>query len=163
MRNHVLCVVVMAAIGLLLSGCSSYGGMAALHRPASVIDALPAELKFLERNPGSPKKFLLLSEDAGVKYFASESEDFTSACLAVYPLDKPAQWEVSCDNGVTGQREIVTVIGPDGRSVKLVTTDLDTAPLENQGWRKIHENILVGFCTPWPIAPPSGTRITARD
>lgn len=163
MKNHVLCVVVMAAIGLLLSGCSSYAGMAALHRPASVIDALPSELKFLERNSGSPKNFLLLSEDAGVKYFAYESEDFTSACLAVYPLDKPAQWRVSCDEAVTGEREIVTVIGPDGRSAKLVTTDLDTASLENHGWRKVHENILVGFCTPWHIVPPSGTCISARD
>lgn len=141
----------MASIGLLLNGCSSYGGMSALHRPSLATDALPPELKFLEKNLGSPKNFLLLSEDAGVKYFAYESEDFTSACLAVYPLDKPAQWEVSCDNAVTKEREIVTVIGPDGQSAKLVTTGLDTAPLENQGWRKIHENILVGFCTPWRI------------
>ena len=162
MKKHMLYVVVITAIGLLLNGCSSYGGMAALHRPSSVIDELPSELTFLEKNVSSPKNFLLLNEDARVKYFAYESEDFTSACLAVYPLDKPAEWQVSCDDTVTGEREILTVIGQDGRSAKLVTTDLDATPLENQGWRKIHENILIGFCTPGTIAPPSGTCITAR-
>lgn len=163
MKYHVLCVVAMAAVGLLLSGCSSYGGMAALHRSAAASDVLPSELKFLETNSGSPKNFLLLSEDAGVKYFAYESEDFTSACLAVYPIDKPTQWHVSCEDAVTGEREIVTIIGQDGRSAKLVTTGLHTAALENNGWRKIHENILVGFCTPGTIGPPSGMCITAKD
>jgi hypothetical protein len=134
----------MAAGLLFLSGCSSYEGVMALHRGKTSQDELPSELKFLETKAGSPKNFRLLSEDKGVKYFASESEDFTGACLALYPVNRPTQWHVSCSQGISADREIVTATGPDGASAKFVTTGFDTGTLEKTGWRKIHENILLG-------------------
>ncbi|MBT2514966.1 hypothetical protein [Arthrobacter sp. ISL-30] len=134
----------MAAILLLLTGCSSYEGMEAFHREATSEDELPPEIKLGPEGDPSRDNFRLLSEHEGVKYYAGESDNFLTACLVVFPEDKPTQWIASCSQGVTGQREILTATGPDGSTTKLVTTGFDTKGLEAAGWRKIHENVLVG-------------------
>jgi hypothetical protein len=43
-----------------------------------------------------------------------------------------------------GDREIVTVSHIGQPTAKLVTTGFDTRALEAEGWRKIHDNVLVG-------------------
>ena len=69
------------------------------------------------------------------------------ACIAVYPVDKPDQWAIGCSEGITGDREIVTVNHTGQPTAKLVTTGFDTSALESGGWRKIHDNVLIGSAT----------------
>ncbi len=94
-----------------------------------------------------PSGFRFLTEDAGVKYYAAENSDHTTACMAVYPVDKPDQWFTGCSDAITGDREIVTVSHIGQPTVTLVTTGFDTRSLESEGWRKIHDNVLVGAVT----------------
>lgn len=126
----------------LLTGCSGYSGIAAVQRTAEAKDDLPASVRNV--NPDLPSDFRFLAEDANVKYFAAESPDHTTACIAVYPVDKPDQWVTGCSGGITGEREIVTSSHTGQPTVKLVTTGFDTRSLESEGWRKIHDNVLVG-------------------
>ena len=130
---------------LALTGCSSYSGIAAVQRTAEAKDDLPAEIGSV--NPNLPSDFRFLTEDAGVKYYAAESSDHATACVAVYPVDKTDQWFTGCSEGITGEREIVTVGHIGQPTVKLVTTGYDTRGLESEGWRKIHDNVLVGTVT----------------
>jgi hypothetical protein len=137
---------VTAGVALLaLTGCSSYPGITAVHRAARPQDDLPAEI--LNQDPDLPSDFRFLTEDSGVKYFASESPDFTTACIAVYPVDEPDQWVTGCSDGIKGEREVVTVSHIGQPTTKLVTTGFDTRALESEGWRKIRDNVLVGAVT----------------
>ncbi|MDQ0028787.1 hypothetical protein [Arthrobacter bambusae] len=130
---------------LALTGCSSYSGIAAVQRTAEAKDDLPAEIGRV--NPQLPSGIRLLTEDAGVKYYAAESSDHTTACIAVYPIDKPDQWFTGCSDGIDSDREIVTISHIGQPTVKLVTTGFDTRALESDGWRKVHDNVLVGVVT----------------
>jgi hypothetical protein len=141
MKNRTLAAAAVGAALLVLTGCSSYSGITAVHRPAEPRDALPPGI--LPVNPDMPSDFRLLAEDAGVKYFAAESPDLRTACVAVYPVDKPDQWITGCSDGITNEREVVTVSHTGQPTVKLVTTGFDTRTLESDGWRKVHANILV--------------------
>jgi hypothetical protein len=134
-----------AAALLVLAGCSSYSGISAVRRTAEAKDDLPAEIRSVD--PDMPSDFRFLTEDSGIKYFAAESSDHATACIAAYPLDKPDQWVSGCSDRITGDREIVTVSHPGQPTVKLVTTGFDTRTIESQGWRKIHANVLVGTVT----------------
>lgn len=134
-----------AAALLLLTGCSSYSGIAAVQRSAEAKDDLPAEIRIV--NPNMPSDFRFLTEDAGVKYYAAESADHATACIAVYPVDNPDQWGTGCSGGITSVREIVTVSRIGQPTVKLVTTGFDTRDLESESWRKVHDNVLVGTVT----------------
>jgi hypothetical protein len=131
-----------AAVLLALAGCSSYSGITAVQRPAEAKDDFPDDI--LLSDPDMPSDFRLLTEDGGVKYFAAESSDHAIACIAAYPLDKPDQWVSGCSDGITGDREIVTVSHIGQPTVKFVTTGFDTRALESEGWRKVHANVLVG-------------------
>ena len=142
MKNRVSKTVAIAAAVLLLPACSGYRGIAAVHREVDARDSLPADVR--NANPDQPSDFRLLVEDAGVKYFAAESEDFTKACIAVYPVDEPDQWSIGCSDGITNDREIVTVGHVGQPTAKLVTTGFDTRALEDSGWKKIHDNVLIG-------------------
>ncbi|WP_419200179.1 hypothetical protein [Paenarthrobacter nitroguajacolicus] len=62
---------------LVMTGCSSYAGIAAVQRTAEAKDDFPAEVESLD--PKMPSDFRFLIEDAGVKYFAAEGSDHTSA------------------------------------------------------------------------------------
>lgn len=135
----------ITALLLSLTACSGYQGITAVHREMDARDNLPATVR--NSNPDLPSDFKLLAEDAGVKYFAAESKDFTRACIAVYPVDKPDQWAIGCSEGITAHREVVTVSHTGQPTAKLVTTGFDTSDLEAAGWRKIHDNILIGSAT----------------
>lgn len=145
MTYRVLKAAAAAACLLLMAGCSSYSGIAAVQRAAEAKDDLPAEIR--NAPPGMPSDFRFLTEEAGVKYFAAESSDHATACIAAYPIDKPDQWVVGCGDRITADREIVTVSHIGQPTVKLVTTGFDTRALESEGWRKVHPNVLVGRAT----------------
>jgi hypothetical protein len=145
MKYRVLTTAAATVALLLVTGCSNYSGIPAVQRTAEAKDKLPAEIGSV--NPDMPSDFRLLAVDAGVKYLASESSDHTTACIAVYPVDKPDQWITGCSDGITGDREIVTVSHIGQPTVKLVTTGFDTRALESEGWRKVHDNVLVGPVT----------------
>ena len=145
MRLEVLRAGLFGVLLLSLAGCSSYPGIAAVHRAAEPRDDLPAEI--VNANQDQPSNFRLLVEQSGVKYFASESEDYMSACIAAYPIDEPQQWTLACSSGITNEREIVTSSHIGQPTVKFVTTGFDTRALETEGWKKIHDNILVGSST----------------
>ncbi|MFJ6271197.1 hypothetical protein ACIQG8_14540 [Pseudarthrobacter oxydans] len=145
MKNRVFRTTAITALLLSLTACSGYQGITAVHREMDARDNLPAAVQ--NSNPDLPSDFRLLTEDAGVRYFAAESEDFTRACIAVHPVDKPDQWAIGCSEGITGDREIVTVTHTGQPTAKLVTTGFDTSALESGGWRKIHDNVLIGSAT----------------
>ncbi|MEV7455862.1 hypothetical protein [Pseudarthrobacter oxydans] len=145
MKNRVFRTTAITALLLSLTACSGYQGITAVHREMDARDNLPAAVQ--NSNPDLPSDFRVLTEDAGVRYFAAESEDFTRACIAVYPVDKPDQWAIGCSEGITGDREIVTVNHTGQPTAKLVTTGFDTSALESGGWRKIHDNVLIGSAT----------------
>ncbi len=134
--------VAAAGAVLLLTGCSNYPGIAAVQRPAEAKDALPTHIR--SEKADLPSDFRLLAEADGVKYFAAESPERTTACIAAYPVDKPDQWTLACSDGITGEREIVTTSHTGQPTVKLVTTGFDTKALEAEGWRKVHDNVWVG-------------------
>ena len=75
MKNRVSKTLAIAAALLLLPACSGYQGIAAVHREVDARDNLPIDVR--NASPDQPSDFRLLVEDAGVKYFAAESEDFT--------------------------------------------------------------------------------------
>lgn len=52
-----------------------------------------------------------------------------------------------CLDSIKGDREIVTVSHLGQPTAKLVTTGFDTRALESEGWRKIHEDVLIGAIT----------------
>ena len=72
-----------AAALLVLAGCSSYSGISAVRRTAEAKDDLPAEIRSVD--PDMPSDFRFLTEDSGIKYFAAESSDHATACIAAYP------------------------------------------------------------------------------
>ena len=145
MKYRTLQAATAGAVLLALTGCSSYSGIAAVQRTAEAKDDLPAEIGSV--NPNLPSGFRFLTEDAGVKYYAAESPDHATACIAVYAIDKPDQWFAGCSDGITDDREVVTISHIGQPTVKLVTTGFDTRALESEGWRKIHDNVLVGTVT----------------
>lgn len=145
MKYRTLTTVSAVSALLTLTGCSGYSGIAAVQRTAEAKDDIPAEIGSV--NPKLPSGFRFLTEDAGVKYYAAESSDHATACIAVYPVDEPDQWFTGCSDGITGDREIVAISHIGQPTVKLVTTGFDTRSLESDGWRKIHSNVLVGTVT----------------
>lgn len=145
MRYRTLKKATVVAALLALTGCSSYSGITAVQMTAEAKDDLPAEIGSV--NPNLPAGFRFLTEDSGVKYYAAESSDHTTACIAVYPIEQTDQWFTGCSDGITGEREVVTISHIGQPTVKLVTTGFDTRALESEGWRKIHDNVLVGTVT----------------
>lgn len=154
MKYRVLAAAGVVATLMALTACSNYSGITALQRASEARDELPVEIR--NANPDMPSDYRLLTEDAGVKYFAAESPDHTTACIAVYPVDEPDQWTIGCADGIEDVREVVTVSHIGQPTAKLVTTGFDTRVLESEGWRKVHENVLVGGVSrPWKIGHPT--------
>ncbi|MCU1566975.1 MAG: hypothetical protein JWQ56_1912 [Pseudarthrobacter sp.] len=74
LKYRTLTMTAIGAVLLALTACSSYSGITAAHRTAEAKDDLPAEVRLVD--PDMPSDFRLLTEDAGVKYFVSESSDY---------------------------------------------------------------------------------------
>jgi len=133
-------VVAAGVAGLLLGGCSVPAGLKALDRAATSEDTLPAFVILPEGVSGSSAR-LLVTQD-GVRYFAAESDDARTACVAVVPPGESPDWHVGCSDA-SGPGQIVTVSGQNGSlSTTLLADGSDTGKLV-PGWTKIADNILV--------------------
>jgi hypothetical protein len=127
--------------GLVLSSCSDASGFKALERVATPDDALPDGANF---GPETKlDKVLLVAEANGKKYFLGQDDQELRACLGTFPVNNPTGWHSGCVSAGTREGEILKTYGPDQEASILVTDGYDTKELEQSGWTKIHENILV--------------------
>lgn len=84
----------------------------------------------------------LLATRNGVRYFAVESDDARTICLAVVPPDQDPEWQVGCSEA-RRSGEIVNLSSSINQlSTILLADDSDTGKLE-PSWTKIADNILV--------------------
>lgn len=138
--------IALLTVPLLLGGCASNGyGIAALKAPAGPKDVAPEDvnLPFLEQVDAATLRFLV--EDDGRQYFAAQSTDGAQACLAVFHVDQQVTDYAGCGVAVgSSSNRIVTVSGQDRRSAVLVRDNADTAQLESEGLRRVHQNVYVG-------------------
>ena len=137
--------IALLAVPLLLTGCSSDGyGIAALEAPAGPDDVLPAgtELRFpLQIDEASLR---LLVEDDDRQYFGAESADGAHFCVAVRSVDQQFGGYAGCgDAKASTANRIITVGGPDGKSTTLVRDNANTERLENEGLKRIHQNVYI--------------------
>ncbi|MDJ0317375.1 MULTISPECIES: hypothetical protein [Arthrobacter] len=134
-------LVMAASIAvLLLSGCSAESGLKALDRAATTEDALPAFVTMQEQVDRDSSR--LLATRDGVQYFALQSEDAKTTCLAVVLPDADDEWQVGCSD-TKRSGDIVSMSSLKGSlSTILLGDDSDTGKLE-PGWTKIADNILV--------------------
>lgn len=86
---------------------------------------------------------LLVAEANGKKYFLGQNDQELNACLATYPVDNPTAWHTGCGSAGTREGEILKTYGPDQEASILDSDGYDTKDLEEAGWTKIHDNILV--------------------
>lgn len=130
-----------ACIAVLLGGCSAPAGLAVFQREAVAGDQLPAEAASTE-NPKLENSRLLVEAD-GVRYYAAQGDHRTLSCLIAVPKADPSGFVGGCGSSMT-TGQIVSVSRHDGKSATLVTDGFETKELEAQGWRKLHQNVLVG-------------------
>lgn len=139
MTRAAFSLVAAGIAALLLSGCSGQLGITALDRDALPEDALPAFVTVPE--PANQETARLLATRAGVRYFVAESDDSTTACLAVVPPGEPPNWFVGCGPN-TGTGQIIESSGAGVPSTRLLADGSETGKLE-PGWTKVTDNILV--------------------
>jgi len=127
-------------IALMLGGWSAPAGLAVFQREAVARDQLPAEAASAE-NPKLENSRLLVEAD-GVRYYAAQGENRMLTCLVAVSDAGPGSFIGGCGRSMaTGQ--IVSISGQVGKSATLVTDGFETKELVAQGWRKIHQNVLV--------------------
>ncbi|TQS87800.1 hypothetical protein EU811_22115 [Arthrobacter sp. TS-15] len=146
MKLKLTATIALLTVPLLLGGCASNGyGIAALKAPAGPKDVVPEDVKlpFLEQVDATTLRFLV--EEDGRQYFAAQSTDGAQACLAVFHLDQQITDYAGCAVAAgSSSNKIVTVSGTDRRPAALVRDNADTAQLESEGLRRIHQNVYVG-------------------
>lgn len=141
MKHFSLRFVGAAGIVLvLLTGCSGQAGLKVLDRAATVEDALPAIVPLPDQvNRDSAR--LLASKD-GVQYFAAQSDDARTTCMALVPPGDASDSHVGCGD-TKSAGEIVNMSSSEGAfSTILLGDDSDTGKIES-GWIKIADNILI--------------------
>lgn len=133
-------VVAAGLAALLLSGCSAESGLRALDRAAAPEDILPSFVT-LQEHVDRDSSRLLATRD-GVRYFALQSDDARTTCLAVVPPGEGPDWQVGCSD-TRRSGEIVNMSSlKDQLSTILLGDDSDTGKIE-PGWTKIEDNVLV--------------------
>lgn len=141
MKRVSLSFVAAAGIAiLLLAGCSGQAGLEVFDRAATPEDSLPAAVTLpTEVNRDSSR--LLATKDS-VRYFAVQSDDARTTCVAIFPSDEDLDWHAGC-GGTTGSGEIVKVSSAKGPfSTILLGDHSDTGKIES-GWTRIADNVLV--------------------
>lgn len=131
--------VLLAGSLLALAGCSSATGIADLDRAATEADRWPgdpSQLEGLDRDSAR-----LLATHGGARYFAVSSQDQQVACLFKFAGSSAGEAVGGC-GGVGSAGIIVDVTAPSTRMM-LVRSDADLADLEEAGWTRIHENVLI--------------------
>lgn len=139
--RRIFAATILVGIMAPLSACSSHTGIAALERPSTPDDVLPAEV-MLEDTIDRDRARLLTTHEQK-RYFAATTPDSTDACIIVVPSDDNSQWFAGC--GLLGATDIVVTasITPGNTVASLVRDDADTREQESEGWTRIHDNILI--------------------
>ncbi|MGH3651816.1 MAG: hypothetical protein ACRDT3_02590 [Glutamicibacter sp.] len=136
-RNKALCALL--AVGMLaLAGCSSGTGIPALDRDLAETDKWPGDKSQLEDLDMQSVRFLVTHDNAD--YFAAASADEQTACLFKF-----VQGEASAAGGCggAGGADAIVEVRTPGTKMMLVRAGSETSDLEDAGWARIHENILV--------------------
>lgn len=139
--RRIFAATILVAMVAPLSACSSHTGIAALERPATPDDALPAEVMLGDTIDRDSARLLTTHEQN--RYFAATSPHSTDACIIVVPSDSSSPWVAGC--GLLGAPDIIVTasITPGKSSASLVRDDADTRTQESEGWTRIHDNILI--------------------
>lgn len=133
-------IAVAGIASLLLTGCSGQAGLNALQRDATPEDSLPSSIT-LSEDVNRDSSRLLATKD-GVRYFAVQSDDARTTCVAVVPSDEENDWHVGCGE-TRNYGEIIKVSSAKGPySTILLGDDSDTGNIES-GWIKIADNVLI--------------------
>ncbi|MEG2577369.1 MAG: hypothetical protein RSA54_06525 [Glutamicibacter sp.] len=136
-RGKTLCALLAAGL-LALAGCSSATGIPALDRDPAGTDQWPGDRSQLENLGMQSVRFLATHGNAD--YFATASADEQRACLFKF-----AQGEASAAGGCggAGDADAIVEVSAPGTRMMLVRAGSDFSDLEEAGWTRIHENILV--------------------
>lgn len=129
----------LMATALLLAGCSGQAGIKALDRDATADDVLPAFVIVPE--PANAETARLLATRNGIQYFAVQSDDLKTACLAVVQGDESTSWQMGCGQN-NGSGKILDLQGAGSLSASLWADGSDTGTIE-PGWIKLTDNVLV--------------------
>ncbi|KWR73874.1 hypothetical protein RN04_01250 [Arthrobacter sp. W1] len=139
MGNRKKALFALLAIGTqVLTACSSGTGIPALDRDLAETDKWPGDRSQLENLDSQSVRFLVTNDNAD--YYAAASADGQTACLFKF-----VQGEDSAAGGcggAGGADAIVEVTAP-GTKMMLVRAGSDISHWEDEGWTKIHENVLV--------------------
>jgi hypothetical protein len=135
-RYAVIAVGVVSLLGL--TGCSGGDGIAALDRAGTLDDQLPGYVLTQGVDVDSVRQ---VAEHKGIRYFISRTEEDNGFCVIRTKGQDERAWGTACSTGTgkvvsnptTGILEVVT----------LVTDGYATDDLEEDGWIRIQENLLI--------------------
>lgn len=139
MGNRGKALFALLAIGTLaLASCSSGTGIPALDRDAAETDKWPGDKSQLENLDMHSVRFLVTNDNAD--YFAAASADKQTACLFKF-----VQGEDSAAGGCggAGGADVIVEVSVPGTKMMLVRAGSDISRWEDEGWTRIHENVLV--------------------
>lgn len=131
-------VVVAGLAALRLSGCSGESGLRALDRAATPDDALPLFVTLQEQVDRDSAR--LLATRDGVRYFALQSDDARTTCLAVVPPGVDPEWQVGCGDARRSGEIVNMSSSKEQPSTILLGDDSDTGKDEPR-WTKIADNL----------------------
>lgn len=139
--RRIFAATILVAMMAPLSACSSHTGIAALERPSTPDDALPAEVTLGDTIDRDSARLLTTHEQK--RYFTATTPHSTDACIIVVPSDANSPWASAC--GLLGATDIIVTasITPGNTAASLVRDDADTRAQESEGWIRIHDNILI--------------------
>jgi hypothetical protein len=120
-----------------MTGCSGGEGIAALSDGAGPEDQLPAYVLTQDLDATSVRKVI---EKDGITYFISRPAQDQGFCIIRTKGRDDTAWGAACGTG-TG-RVITNSITGIPEAVTLVTDGYSTDDLEEEGWTKIHDNLL---------------------
>ncbi|WP_449373140.1 hypothetical protein [Arthrobacter psychrolactophilus] len=123
-------VIAAGIAALVLSGCSGQSGFKALDRAATPDDALPASIT-LEDSMNRDSSRLLVTDD-GVQYFALQSDDARTTCVAVVPPGEASEWHLGCGD-TRSSGEIIKISGPSGAYSTILQGDDSAAGTVQSG------------------------------
>jgi hypothetical protein len=135
-------VKIVAAIGLAMtmSACDGGDGIQALDGERTSEDQLSAYVSTDDLDTDSVRKAV---EADGFTYFLAEGRD-SGYCLIRTGAQDGSDHITGCS---TGSGHLTTTslgsMSPEPRSMVLVTDGYTTKDLEDDGWTKIHQNIVV--------------------
>lgn len=131
-------VVAGMCMVLLVSGCSQgSAGVGLLDEPPISAQALPADLYGSDVEPDSAR---FVAEYEGMSYFLAQPAEPGMAhgvCLVALETES-----IACGGPSSDATQLVT-LDVAGTEARVVRDGTDTTGLADEGWARIHENLLV--------------------